>query len=980
MFFRPFMSATAPPGPSPLSFLEPAAPVAARRAGVWQVRLLGGLEARNGEVVLTHFVSHAIGALLARLALHPQRSHPREELVELLWPGVALDVGRNRLRNAISSLKRLLEPPGVVPGSVLAADRQSVKLAPMATRCDALEFERCVREHRAEEARALYRGELLPGFYDDWIQDERTRLAALLDRLVETPREPVPVVAMMAMRDPVPRVEPVRAAAQPAQPPVTPPPRAEHRVFATPPTLPGYLTNSVGREAERAQLAKLVGLHRLVTLSGAGGCGKTRMAVEVASALAQAAAGIDAARATGFDSTRFDTIAFVALADCTSAAQCAAQLRTSLHLPPSAADPLEQAITMLAVGRPLLVLDNFEQLVQSGGLEIVETLLARLPALHLLVTSRRVLGLAGEHELALVPLPQPEADAGLEQVARNASVALFIDRARTVRPDFQVTARNHEAVAALCRALEGLPLAIELAASRSRAFSPADMLAALSERFSLLARNSLRRGAPTLRHDTLHGAIDWSWQLLDARQQRFLRALSVFRGGWSAASAQAVCDEPRAHELLESLTADSLLRSEVDAHGAMRFYMLDMIRAFLRDQLDSAQATALRRQHRAHYLAMALVWQARGALACDEAELPNFDEALRSAVDDGQSELALTLALALRRHWESNGIGPEPLALIERTLDQADPSDSAWAGACIMTALLTLAAGRGAHAQTLAERALAHVDQGVGGGGAIERPALRAAALCALVRIKAHRHLHAEGLMPQLEEAMALAERSGVAEIAAQALSLMGMLVLYELKDAARADALVAEAHARYLAIGMVREASLLRYERASCLMELGRRADALAQAQQLERESAAWGDRHHQLKAINLQGVLYADMRRWAEAIQAYRRCAQLAWQSHNHYWLGFALWNHGRNLARLRQAEPAALLMAFSAAYWQRHFGALDATDNRYRRQVRALVCFQLGAERTATLWSHGESLSLAQAVALSAATLLPGELPPG
>ncbi len=950
------MSATAPPSPSPLSFLEPAGPGAARRAGVWQVRVLGGLEARNGDVVLTHFISHAIGALLARLALHPQRSHPREELVELLWPGVALDVGRNRLRNAISSLKRLLEPPGVVPGSVLAADRQSVKLAPMATRCDALEFERCVREHRVDDASALYRGELLPGFYDDWVQEERTRLAALLDRLAlapgaapAAPGHPSPLVASG------PSLLTERGRAPP--PPSTPPP-----LFATQPALPGYLTSYVGREAERAQLAALVGVHRLVTLSGAGGCGKTRMAVEVASALSQGAAG-------GSHHTAFDTIAFVALADCTSAAQCAAQLRTSLHLPPSAANPLEQAITMLAVGRPLLVLDNFEQLVQSGGLEVVETLLASLPSLHLLVTSRRVLGLAGEHELALVPLPQPEAHASLEQVARNASVALFIDRARNVRPDFQVTARNHEAVAALCRALEGLPLAIELAASRSRAFSPADMLAALAERFSLLARNSARKASPTLRHDTLRGAIDWSWQLLDARQRRFLRALSVFRGGWSVASAQAVCDEPQAHELLESLTADSLLRSEVDAHGAMRFYMLDMIRAFLRDQLAPEQAMALRRQHRAHYLAMALAWQARGALGVDEAELPNFDEALRSAVDDGQSELALTLALALRRHWESNGIGPEPLALIERTLDQVDPIDSAWAGACIMTALLTLAAGHGAHAQTLAERALANVGRG---DGVIERPALRAAALCALVRIKANRHLHAEGLMPQLEEAVALAEQAGVAEIAAQALSLMGMLVLYEAKDAARADALVVEAHARYLAIGMVREASLLRYERASCLMELGRRADALAQAQQLERESAALGDRHHQLKAINLQGVLYADLRRWADAVQAYRRCAQLAWQSHNHYWLGFALWNHGRNLARLRQPEPAALLMAFSAAYWQRHFGALDGADNRYRRQVRALVRFQLGEERTAALWSRGEGLSLAQAVALSTATL--------
>ncbi|CAN5884116.1 hypothetical protein BH11PSE8_BH11PSE8_18780 [soil metagenome] len=189
---------------------------------------------------------------------------------------------------------------------------------------------------------------------------------------------------------------------------------------------------------------------------------------------------------------------------------------------------------------------------------------------------------------------------------------------------------------------------------------------------------------------------------------------------------------------------------------------------------------------------------------------------------------------------------------------------------------------------------------------------------------------------------------------------------------AAGADAMVAEAHARYVAIGKFRAASLLRYERASCLMALGRRAVAWSQAQRLERESAALGHRHHQLKAINLQRVLYADLRRWDGAVQAYRRCAQLAWHSHHHCWLGVERWNHGRNLARLRQPEPAALLMAFNAGYRHRDFGALDADDNRYRRQVRALVRYQLGEARTMSLWTRGKALSLAQAVALPRAAL--------
>jgi predicted ATPase len=896
---------------TPLPAADPADPGAPRLAGVWQVRVLGGLEARNGDVVLTHFVSHAIAALLARLALFPRRQHPREELVELLWPGVDIDVGRNRLRHALSTLKRLLEPPGVEPGSVLAADRRGVQLAPGAMACDALDFERCVRERRHADARRLYRGELLPGYYEDWVQDERARLIALHDRLGDDLAAPL--------------------APEPAPP-------------AGPPTLPGYLTSCLGRDADGARLAGLVAEHRLITLTGAGGCGKTRLAVEVA----RAAAG-------------FDCVCFAALADCAAPGEAASQLRAALQLPLGSGDPLDQAVTMLATCRPLIVLDNFEQLVQAGGPGWVETLLARVPQLHLLVTSRRVLGVAGEREFALEPLAWPEPRAGLEEVARCASVALFVDRARAVRPEFRLTEQNQEAVAALCRALDGLPLAIELAASRSRAFSPRDMLAALSERFTWLARPAARGAERPLRHDSLRAAIDWSWQLLAPREQRFLLALSVFRGGWSAAAAQAVCEEPDAHALLEVLTADSLLRSDTDAGGAMRFFMLDMIREFLRERLAPEAALRLRRQHRAHCLATALGLQARGVLTVDEAELPNFHEALRSAVDDADHALALTLALALRSQWESHGISPEGLALLQRALDGAAPEgvDAGAVQGCILVALLSIAAGQGAAAQRYAERALRHAG---------EVPALRAAALCAFARIALERHLHRDGLMEEIDRAMALAEQAGAGDLAAQALSLKGMLTLHGGKDPARADALIAQAHDRYLMLGLPREAGLLLYERTICLYELGRFADALAQARLFEQECVAAGDRNRQLKAINLQGVLQARLRRWGDAVASYRRCAELAWRCHNHYWLGYALWNHGRNLARLREPERAALLTAFSGQHWRTHFGPLDQRDLHYERQVRALVEHQVGGARAAALWAEGSALSLARAVELA------------
>ena len=156
----------------------------------WQLRLLGAFELNDGQQRLTRLASRPMVALLARLALAPERSHPREELVELLWPGVALDVGRNRLRQTLSTLKSLLEPSASAP-PVIGADRQNLRLQPGALVCDALRFEQQVRAGQWSEARDLYRGELMPGFYDDWVLEARAHLATLFER-VDTHTPPPP--------------------------------------------------------------------------------------------------------------------------------------------------------------------------------------------------------------------------------------------------------------------------------------------------------------------------------------------------------------------------------------------------------------------------------------------------------------------------------------------------------------------------------------------------------------------------------------------------------------------------------------------------------------------------------------------------------------------------------------------------------------------------------------------------------------------
>jgi predicted ATPase len=918
---------------SPLSpSLDPASAGSGLLAGVWQVRVLGALEARNGDVVLRHFVSHAIGALLARLALLPQRTHPREELIELLWPGVELDVGRNRLRHALSSLKRLLEPPGVASGSVLVADRQGVQFAPATTRCDALEFERCVRDGRFDEAQSLYRGELLPGFYDEWVQDERARLIAVHDRIGAAAHSP-------AQAEPVPRVGPGQPASWPA-----------HR-----PALPTYLTSYFGRESERTQLTALIGEHRLVTLNGAGGCGKTRLAVEVARAVAD-----------------FDCVAFAALAECQSAGQMTAQLRVALQLPKAGGDPFDEIVGLLRDQRPLLVLDNFEQLVQSGGVPVVEALLARMPALHLLITSRRVLGLAGEHEFGLRPLPHPDPKGSVEEVARSPSVSMFVDRARSVRPDFQVTARNHEALATLCCALEGLPLAIELAASRSRAFSPDDMHAALAQRFTLLARGAARGGKTGARHDSLRGAIDWSWQLLQVPQQRLLLSLSVFRGGWSAVSAQAVSDEPQAHALLEELAADSLLRTEADASGAMRFFMLEMIREYLREHLEPAAAQRLRQRHRAHFLARALTLGQRSH-AAPRDDLPNFVEAMQTAVDDAEPRLALALGVALRGEWEQHGMSTPVQGLMERALAQHAGTDKVGTEALCVQAHLVLrsallVAGESEAAQEHVVRALALAGT---------QPGLRAAALLGQARQHWERSRAVAQMRPLLDEALKLARQENAVETEAGVLAALANLAFHADDRPDEAIEMFGQAQRLYEMAGIEHLANRMLFTKANCHAKKFRFGPAMSLLDECERRFLASGHVAALPELANVQGFLYAYMLRWRDAELAFARCAIGAAKQQNRYMLGFGLWNITRPLAHVRRPEAAALLMAFSARFWTTNFGALVAADLRYVEQVRRLIRVQIGGAAMERLWLRAEQLTLPAALELVAESM-PVSLP--
>ncbi|MFI7445678.1 AfsR/SARP family transcriptional regulator [Nonomuraea indica] len=413
------------------------------------------------------------------------------------------------------------------------------------------------------------------------------------------------------------------------------------------------LTSFVGRGAELEQVAALLRQARLVTLIGAGGAGKTRLALE--------AAGREAG-----------DVCFVQLAGGTAdrgvpdAVLAALGIREGRLAGPdrAAPDPVSRLVTALAERDLLLVLDNCEHVVGPAA-ELADLLLAACPGLRVLATSREALGITGERLLPvspLLPLPPPSAPNPLDYPA----VRLFADRATAVRPDFAVGKGNAAHVAAVCRALDGLPLAIELAAARLRTLTVAEVAARLDDRFRLLAKGS-RTALP--RHQTLRAVVAWSWDLLDEDEQVMARRLTVFADGATPGAAERVCGLPE--EVLFSLADKSL----VEVSGG-RYRMLETIKAFCAERLaEAGEEDALREAHAAFYLDLATTadpWLRRAEqlewLALLDGENDDLDAAVRWAAEAGRTELGLRVVAHAACYWWMRGHRLTRAALARRLL------------------------------------------------------------------------------------------------------------------------------------------------------------------------------------------------------------------------------------------------------------------------------------------------------------------------
>jgi predicted ATPase/DNA-binding SARP family transcriptional activator len=500
------------------------------------------------------------------------------------------------------------------------------------------ELERLVAEHayrerlRRQLMLALYRS----GRQADALQAYRDARETLVEELgVEPSRELQELEAAILRQD-----ASLDAVARPAQ---------------GRPRLPTLAHPLVGRALDVAGVSALVRTPstRLVTLTGPGGTGKTRLALEVARELQPDVAG---------------GVVLVDLTPLRDPELVGPTLAHAVGASTEADVDLSERIAAAVAGREtLFVVDNFEHVLDAAP--FVARLLAHVPELRMLATSREPLRIAAEHEYRVPPLALPRAGAtSLDEVAQAAAVALFLERARAVEAEFELTDDNVDAVVDICHALDGLPLALELAAARVRLLSPSDLRDRLENRLGLLADGP--RDLPD-RQRTLRSTIDWSYDLLDESEQLLLARLAVFAGGWTLDAAESVCDTGISP--LGSLVDKSLVRSRTDAIAGTRFSMLETVREYALERLTaSGELDAVRDRHASYYGDLAVrvqpILETPPAVDETEREHDNIRVALAHALERSDGKTALRLC-GIARFWYARGYLGEGSAWIERSLE-----------------------------------------------------------------------------------------------------------------------------------------------------------------------------------------------------------------------------------------------------------------------------------------------------------------------
>ena len=993
----------------------------------WRFQLLGGLRASCGDQTLEKFQTQKTATLLAYLAFYPHCRHTREELIDILWPDAEPEAGRNRLSQALVWLRPRLEFSQEMRGTVLRADRRSVGLNPQAIFVDVFAFEAAAKagtEAAApvaslEQAAALYSGELLPGYYEDWLLAERQRLLNLflsvlqrlvlhyeqvedweralghargaltsdplseelhctLMRLLSSSGQADAALRQFRELERVLGKELGEAPSQSARALVeqirlsknAPPMRRSEaiRPQPSPPPLVKPLTRFFGRDAELRSLRALLTSEdvRLVTLTGTGGSGKTRLAIEAAT---QLAADYDGA------------VWFIPLAEVTDSDMIPGILGDTLALPRSTTtSPREQVIEALSRRPTLLALDNLEHLVE-GAAPLIRNLLELTPALKVLATSRRLLTLEGEREVSVLPLAPPiwedaqGRQISLDRLMQVESVRLFVDRAQSVRPAFAVTPQNAEAIAQICTRLEGLPLAIELCASWAQTLTPAQMLAQLTRRFDLLVS---RRVDIAPRHRSLRAALEYSYLLLPPDLQQLFVQLSIFRGGWTAEAAQAVClesasDNPTLTALtnLTELRERSLLiaEEETGAETGMRYRMLESLREFAGEQRTLAEDTVLRRRHAEYFLMLAEAAEAQITgpqqatwLKRLEAEHDNLRAALAWALET-QPEVGLRLAVALSKFWEIRGFFHEAQQWLARLLPFATGANSPPAGLRLRAQTLN-AYANAFEGLTDFAAAEAYTAQALAAWRELGEASGMAASLATLGSIAMMREEY-EPAVRLLQEARSLAHAAGDERINAGAVHSLGRIALARENWDEASEALT-ESLALHRALDD-------RAKAAAALNNLGLvaryRGDMAAARHLLNQalsEHRSLGDRPRTaITLLNLGTVERVD-RRYEQAASALRQSAALALEIEDRRVQTWCIKEFGHLTCAVGNWESGIRLLAASESLRQTLGMSFRPADPGELSRDVSLARSALGQSEFDAAWEAGSRWRIEEAYA--------------
>jgi predicted ATPase/DNA-binding SARP family transcriptional activator len=613
-----------------------------------EVRLLGTFEVKHKNKLID-IPSRPAQSLFAYLILNAGTSHRREKLAGILWPDSLEETARDNLRHALWRLRKALQSASVT--NYLQANNLTIGFnASMDYWFDAAALEKLDESASIGELMSVlsnYQGELLPGFYEEWVALEREHLASMFEhhmarlmsllqeekrwleglewgeRWIKLGQKPEPAYrALMtahAAKGDMSKVavtyerclkslkdfgvepsEQTRALYQrlkagtelletgPAIP-------AKEKQEGFPKTnIPVPLTSFVGREREIEEVMRLLSTTRLLTLTGAGGIGKTRLAIQAANDLTRSYK----------DGVWWVELA--PLADGKLLPQVVAQVLGVHELPDQPL--LESLKDFLHEKQAMLVLDNCEHLI-SACAQLAYDLLSQCSKLRILATSREVLGITGETTFSVPTLSFPMLShmSQLQTLKEFESIQLFTERASAIQQDLALTQENAFAVTQICHRLDGLPLAIELAAARVKMFTLQEIARRLDDRFRLLAQGS-RTALP--RHQTLRAAIDWSYELLSASEQILLHRLSLFAGGFTLEAVEAVAAggeivQSQVMDLLGQLVNKSLVIShgQSGAVAETRYGMLEGIRAYAREKMDAAEEEPTVRERHLEYFA-----------------------------------------------------------------------------------------------------------------------------------------------------------------------------------------------------------------------------------------------------------------------------------------------------------------------------------------------------------------------------------------